>query len=106
MGDYRGRVPGACVLVLHEGKPVIRRALRLGFEPSTATDDPGTRYGFGWRIGGEMVWHSGESIGFRNVIVRWPSRRLTVIVLTNRNEPEPYRLALAIVDQLPGRVPI
>jgi hypothetical protein len=54
------------------------------------------RYGFGWRISGETLWHSGETIGFRNVIVRWPARRLTVVVLTNRNEPEPYRLALQI----------
>ena len=40
--------------------------------------------------------HSGETIGFRNVIVRWPKRRLTVVVLSNRDDPEPYRTALAI----------
>lgn len=53
-------------------------------------------YGFGWRITGDTLWHSGETIGFRNVIVRWPQQRLTVVVLSNRNEPEPYRLALEI----------
>lgn len=53
-------------------------------------------YGFGWRITGETLWHSGETIGFRNVIVRWPEQRLTVVVLSNRNDPEPYRTALAI----------
>ncbi|MCJ0824424.1 beta-lactamase family protein [Luteimonas sp. 50] len=53
-------------------------------------------YGFGWRITGDTLWHSGETIGFRNVIVRWPQRRLTVVLLSNRNEPEPYRTALAI----------
>ena len=37
-------------------------------------------------------------MGFRNVIVRYPSRRMTVVVLTNRNDPEPYRIALAIAD--------
>lgn len=42
------------------------------------------------------MWHSGETIGFRNVIVRWPGRHLTVVVLTNRNDPEPYTLALSI----------
>ena len=31
-------------------------------------------YGFGWRITGETLWHSGETIGFRNVIVRYPER--------------------------------
>jgi len=53
-------------------------------------------YGYGWRIHGEVRWHSGESIGFRNVIVRWPKQRLTVILLSNRNDPEPYRTALDI----------
>ena len=53
-------------------------------------------YGYGWRIHGDALWHSGETIGFRNVIVRWPKERLTVVVLSNRNDPEPYRLALKI----------
>ena len=53
-------------------------------------------YGYGWRIHGDTLWHSGETIGFRNVIVRWPKERLTVVVLSNRNDPEPYRLALRI----------
>jgi CubicO group peptidase (beta-lactamase class C family) len=53
-------------------------------------------YGYGWRIHGEVLWHSGETMGFRNVIVRWPKRHFTVVVLTNRNDPEPYRLALEI----------
>lgn len=53
-------------------------------------------YGYGWRITGDTLWHSGESIGFRNVIVRWPKQHLTVILLSNRNAPEPYRTVLAI----------
>jgi len=53
-------------------------------------------YGFGWRIHGDVRWHSGESIGFRNVIIRWPKQHLTVVLLSNRNDPEPYRTALAI----------
>ena len=61
-----------------------------------STDDPEIEYGYGWRITGETLWHSGETVGFRNVIVRYPSRHLTVVVLTNRNEPEPYQLALEI----------
>ncbi|PXV59570.1 CubicO group peptidase, beta-lactamase class C family [Dyella jiangningensis] len=53
-------------------------------------------YGFGWRIHGDVRWHSGESMGFRNVIIRWPKQHLTVILLSNRNDPEPYPTALAI----------
>jgi CubicO group peptidase (beta-lactamase class C family) len=54
------------------------------------------RYGFGWRITGETLWHSGETMGFRNVIVRFPQRRLSVVLLSNRNDPEPYATAMAI----------
>ena len=75
----------------------------LAFAAHTPTDAPDVGYGYGWRITGETLWHSGESMGFRNVIVRWPQRRLTVVVLSNRNDPEPYRMALKIRDlYLPG----
>jgi CubicO group peptidase (beta-lactamase class C family) len=72
---------------------------QLAFTPWTKTDDPAVRYGFGIRLTGDTQWHSGETIGFRNVMVRWPQRHLSVIVLTNRNDPEPYRLALKIGDR-------
>ena len=77
------------------------------FSPATATDEPGVpHYGFGWRLDGDSNWHSGESIGFRNVIMRWPRERLTVIVLTNRDDPEPYALAQAIARLFrPGPAP-
>ena len=66
-------------------------------QPATTTPEPDVEhYGFGWRLHGGMQWHSGESIGFRNVILRFPERHLTVIVLTNRNDPEPYALARRI----------
>jgi CubicO group peptidase (beta-lactamase class C family) len=71
-------------------------SLQLAFTPATATDEPNVRYGFGWRITGETLWHSGETIGFRNVIVRYPGRHLTVVILTNRNEPEPFAKALEV----------
>ncbi len=68
------------------------------FTPATATEDPAVAYGFGWRINGETLWHSGETIGFRNVIVRYPRQRLSVIILSNRNDPGPYRSAQAIAQ--------
>lgn len=74
----------------------------IAFTPRTKTDDPNVEYGFGWRIsrhrGERMLWHSGETSGFRNVLIRFPERRLTVILLTNRADGEPYRIALAIAD--------
>ncbi len=69
---------------------------KLAATPWTKTDDPAVEYGYGWRVTGETLWHSGETIGFRNVIVRYPQRKLTVVVLTNRDDPEPYKKALQI----------
>jgi CubicO group peptidase (beta-lactamase class C family) len=73
---------------------------RLAFTPHTATDQPDVKYGFGWRITGETLWHSGETAGFRNVIVRNPSRKLTVVLLTNRDNPAPYETALAVARSI------
>jgi len=85
---------------LYDGRLLRPSSLKAAFTPATRTDDPEVEYGLGWRITGETLWHSGETVGFRNVIVRYPKRHLTVIVLTNRNEPEPYQLALKIAEAL------
>lgn len=34
--------------------------------------------------------------GFPSMVLCWPERRLTVVVLTNRNVPPPYPLAQRI----------
>ena len=81
---------------LYDDRLLDDASRRLAFTAATPTDEPGTAYGHGWRITGDTLWHSGETIGFRNVIVRWPERRLTVVILSNRNDPEPYETALAI----------
>jgi CubicO group peptidase (beta-lactamase class C family) len=81
---------------LYDNRLLGQDSLRSAFAPATKTDDPAVQYGYGWRITGESLWHSGETMGFRNVIVRYPKQRLTVVVLTNRDEPDPYFLALAI----------
>jgi CubicO group peptidase (beta-lactamase class C family) len=74
-------------------------SLRLALQPWVRTDDPQVHYGFGWRITGDTRWHSGETLGFRTVIVRYLERRLTVVVLTNRNDPAPYAAAIAIAKE-------
>ena len=74
------------------------RALAFGKQVQVAVEPEATYYGFGWRVteDGDRQWHNGESVGFRNAFVRWPKQRLTVIVLSNRNDPTPYRTALDI----------
>lgn len=81
---------------LYDDRLLSAESRKLAFTPHTPTDKKDVAYGFGWRITGDTLWHSGETIGFRNVIVRNPTRRLTVVVLTNRNEPPPYALAKEI----------
>lgn len=83
---------------LYDDRLLNEASRKAAFTPWTPTDDPMVRYGYGWRITGETLWHSGETIGFRNVIVRYPSRHLTVILLTNRNDPEPYKTAVHIAN--------
>lgn len=85
---------------LYDDRLLSSASRRAMFSPATATTEPDVpHYGFGWRLNGRMQWHSGESIGFRNVILRYPDRHLTVIVLSNRNAPEPYPLALKIAQR-------
>jgi len=81
---------------LYDDRLLSDASRKAAFTAWAHTDEADVDYGYGWRITGETLWHSGETIGFRNVIVRYPKRRLTVILLTNRNDPEPYRTALAI----------
>ena len=87
---------------LYDERLLKAASLQEAFAPHTHTDDPDVRYGYGWRITGETLWHSGETIGFRNVIVRYPERRITVIVLTNRDDPEPYAMAKRIAAMALG----
>ena len=85
---------------LYDDRLLSDASRKLAFSPHVkVVGEPyEASYGFGWRITGDTLWHSGESIGFRNVIVRWPKQHLTIILLSNRNEPEPYRTALAIAQ--------
>jgi len=78
--------------------------LELASTPPRLPAGAATEYGFGWFIDtyrGETRWrHTGETSGFRNAIQRFPRRRLTVIVLTNRSSGEPGAIAERIADRL------
>lgn len=61
-------------------------------------------YGFGWFLNGypghPRMWHSGTTIGFRNVIERFTMDRdrLTIVILCNRADLDPTVLALEIAN--------
>ena len=73
--------------------PELKRGM---FEPSLEN------YGYGWRIdeyGGSIrQHHSGSTSGFRNFIMRLPEASLTVIVLTNRAEPDVREFSEKVAD--------
>jgi CubicO group peptidase (beta-lactamase class C family) len=81
---------------LYTDKLLDAESRKLAFTPKDPVDDPDVLYGFGWRLSGGTTWHSGETMGFRNVVIRWPERHLSVVILSNRNQFQPYPLALAI----------
>ncbi|MGC9364465.1 MAG: serine hydrolase domain-containing protein [Fidelibacterota bacterium] len=74
---------------------VSRESLTRAFTPMLEN------YGFGWRIdeylGHRRLHHTGSTCGFRNVIQRFPDDQFTVIILTNRREPEVADLADKLV---------
>jgi len=78
--------------------------LALATTPPVLPAGATTEYGFGWFVDmyrGEQRWrHTGETSGFRNAIQRYPNRRLTIVILTNRSSGEPAAIAERIADQL------
>jgi CubicO group peptidase (beta-lactamase class C family) len=73
------------------------KARALGEDRAATQADGELSYGYGWFVGtwrGEpVVWHGGSTRGFRTHILRVPGHRLTVILLTNRNEGDVAALA-------------
>ena len=74
-------------------------------EPNDDNLHPGkpVAYGFGWFLdpyqGRQRMWHTGSTMGFRTVIERFTEGDgLTVIILCNRTDLEPEKLALQVAD--------
>jgi CubicO group peptidase (beta-lactamase class C family) len=87
---------------LYAEKIVKKSTLDLAFTSGLLTDGKSLDYGFGWRIdqyhNQPRLWHSGSTSGFRNVIQRYPDAHFTVIILSNRAEPEVAPLADKLTD--------
>jgi CubicO group peptidase (beta-lactamase class C family) len=66
------------------------------------TGEPGIGYGLGWRIDeqhdAKLVFHTGTTSGFKNALLWVPSRKLAVIVLTNRRHGDPLTLAKLVLQ--------
>ena len=79
---------------LHPGKPV---SYGFGWFLDPLESVPGASYGRHGRM-----WHTGSTMGFRSVIERFTEGDgLTVIVLCNRTDLDPEKLALQIARYYP-----
>ncbi len=62
------------------------------FTYTVLTDGTTVPYGMGWHLKNDknndpVVYHTGSTSGFRNIIYRIPSKKFTVVALSNRNKP-------------------
>ncbi len=80
--------------------------------PAKPDDDnlaPGqpVSYGFGWFLdpwrGHPRMWHGGSTLGFRTIIDRYTTDHLTIVILCNRTDLDPTKLALQIADLYLGK---
>ncbi|MDZ7268676.1 MAG: beta-lactamase family protein [candidate division KSB1 bacterium] len=87
---------------LYTEKLVSAATLQQAFTPGVLADGRPLDYGFGWRVqdyrGHRRLQHTGSTSGFRNVIQRYPDDKFSVIILTNRAEPEVEELATQLTD--------
>lgn len=89
--------------VFYTEKLVSRKSLREAFTAQSAhSDSEGSGYGFGWYVGKfrgvEKIWHYGSTCGFSTQIDRFPEKKLTVIILTNRRDANISELPEIIAD--------
>lgn len=87
---------------LYSPTVVSSASLERAFTPNILPDGKNSEYGFGWRVGTyrdtRCLHHSGSTIGFRTEIQRYPEKRFSVIILTNRDGGDPGAIAYKIAD--------
>jgi CubicO group peptidase (beta-lactamase class C family) len=86
---------------LDERTLIDARLQELAWTPAALEDGTRTHYGFGWFIeraaDGRRVFHRGDTSGFSNFIVKYPERKQTLLVLTNRRGGAATDLATSIM---------
>lgn len=74
---------------LYNEKLISKKYLDQSWTEGTTTNGIKFPYGFGWRLetynGNKVVYHTGSTRGFRNIIYRIPEKEFTIVILTNRD---------------------
>jgi CubicO group peptidase (beta-lactamase class C family) len=88
---------------LYNLKLVSKKTFEAAYTPGKSTEHgDGIKYGFGWFLadyrGLKHIYHTGDSIGFRTIISRFPDQNFTVIILSNEHDAELPSLANKIAD--------
>ncbi|MDQ7948233.1 MAG: serine hydrolase domain-containing protein [Pedobacter sp.] len=78
---------------LYTDQILPRSTWELAFAHQKLNNGAEIDYGFGWHLkkedtGMPVVYHTGSTTSFRNVIYRIPSDHFSIIILTNRNTPK------------------
>ena len=85
---------------LYTDKLVDKKYFLESWTPGVTADGKEFQYGYGWHLENydnhKVVYHTGSTRGFRNIIYRIPEKNFTIVILTNRNSgPESTTLDLA-----------
>lgn len=92
---------------LYTDKLVSRAMLKDAYTVHSKNSDmPGSGYGYGWYLasykGTEQIWHYGSTCGFSTKIERFPQKKTTIIVLTNRHDAGLSQLTSKLVEIVLG----
>lgn len=88
---------------LYTEKLISKELLREAYTAhSNISDFKGSGYGYGWYIGNDhgvpCVWHYGSTCGFSTHIERFPEKKFSIIILTNRRNAPMKDLSRALID--------
>ncbi|MDT4862008.1 Penicillin-binding protein 4* [compost metagenome] len=77
---------------LYTNKILPQSIWKSAFKHQMLNDGSPINYGYGWHLKQsddlkQVVYHTGSTTSFRNIIYRVPKERLSIIILSNRNTP-------------------
>jgi CubicO group peptidase (beta-lactamase class C family) len=98
-------------IALEGDKPLAAAIKQASWTPVRLNGGDEAPYGFGWMLGDykghRFVRHSGAWQGFTSHILRYVDDRLAVIVLANRSQADPARIADLIAGRyIPALAPV
>lgn len=87
---------------LYTDKLLPKNMIELSQQRGVTSNGETFDYGFGWRLEKlndyEVVYHTGSTTGFRNIIYRIPSKKLVIIFLSNRDEGDTLQIARDLAE--------